>query len=221
MPRDSSETRARLLAEAERLFASSTIHQVTNREITEAAGQKNASALNYHFGSRGDLLLEILRAHGNELDAERGRRGAHLDVGSPTVDIIAALVEPYGAKLGDPSGRNYLTIVDQLREQIGQWRIGPAAGDVHLQRLLEILLGRPRGLPVEVREQRLLSMMLLMVAAMAARAREIESGAQPALDHDAFVANLTDMLVGVIEAPTSGDHAHPVAAGLQAAGPAT
>ena len=73
---------------------------------------------------------------------------------------------------------------------------------------------------LELREQRLLSMMLLMVAAMAARAREIEGGARPALDHDAFVANLTDMLVGVIEAPASSVRATPAAAGLQAAGPA-
>ena len=42
----------RLLREAERLFARRGLYQVKVREIIEAAGQRNVSALNYHFGSR-------------------------------------------------------------------------------------------------------------------------------------------------------------------------
>ena len=60
MPRDASETRERLLREAERLFASRGVHQATSREITEAAGQRNVSALTYHFGSRPSLLGAVL-----------------------------------------------------------------------------------------------------------------------------------------------------------------
>ena len=56
MPRDASDTRARLLAEAERLFAIRGVHETTTREITEAAGQRNVSAVTYHFGSRDALL---------------------------------------------------------------------------------------------------------------------------------------------------------------------
>ena len=52
MPRDATATNERLLREAERLFARRGLYQVTVREITEAAGQRNVSALNYHFGSR-------------------------------------------------------------------------------------------------------------------------------------------------------------------------
>ncbi|MCB1040403.1 MAG: TetR family transcriptional regulator, partial [Acidimicrobiales bacterium] len=43
-------TRARLLDEAERLLARRGIEGVTTREIVEAAEQRNASAVSYHFG---------------------------------------------------------------------------------------------------------------------------------------------------------------------------
>ena len=46
MPRNSSDTKARLLDHAEKMFAEDGIFAVTNRQITEAAGQKNESALN-------------------------------------------------------------------------------------------------------------------------------------------------------------------------------
>ncbi len=62
MPRDSTATKERLLREAERLFARRGLYQVTVREITEAAEQRNVSALSYHFGSREGLLDAILVA---------------------------------------------------------------------------------------------------------------------------------------------------------------
>lgn len=48
---DGSETRARLLVEAERLFAEVGVLQAATGDIVRAAGQRNASALTYHFGS--------------------------------------------------------------------------------------------------------------------------------------------------------------------------
>ena len=51
-------TRDRLLDEAERLFARGGVQGVTTREITEAAQQRNTSAVTYHFRSRQGLLLE-------------------------------------------------------------------------------------------------------------------------------------------------------------------
>jgi len=50
VPRDATGTRERLLAEARRLFATQGVFQTTSREIVEAAGQRNVSALTYNFG---------------------------------------------------------------------------------------------------------------------------------------------------------------------------
>ena len=46
------DTRERLLLTAEKLLGERGINGVSLREITREAGQRNASALHYHFGSR-------------------------------------------------------------------------------------------------------------------------------------------------------------------------
>lgn len=191
------------MAHAERLFASEGIHAVTNRQIIDAAEQKNVSALNYHFGSRDDLLLEILRSHGELLDMEREKWSDSLDDLSSTRDIVHALMVPYGEKLLEQRGRYYLLIVDQLRAHLGIWRRGVPSVDTHLQRLLELLVSRPTHLSAELREHRLISMMMLMTAAMAARAREVDEGGDLSPGPALFLASLTDMLVGIIDAPAT------------------
>ncbi len=53
-------TQERLLDEAEDLFARKGFYAVSVREITTAAGA-NLSAVNYHFGSKKNLYLEVFR----------------------------------------------------------------------------------------------------------------------------------------------------------------
>ena len=65
-----AETRARLLRAGERLFAEHGIHQVRLREINALAGQRNSSALHYHFGSREGLVEAILSEHQNAMDGD-------------------------------------------------------------------------------------------------------------------------------------------------------
>jgi hypothetical protein len=48
---------------------------------------------------------------------------------------------------------------------------------------------------------------MMMMTAMAERARIVDRGRTPELDRDAFVANLTDMIVGALEAPSRLDGA--------------
>ena len=53
-------TRDRLLNEAEELFAQRGYHAVSVREITKAA-ESNLAAINYHFGNKQNLYLEVFR----------------------------------------------------------------------------------------------------------------------------------------------------------------
>ena len=198
MPRDGSETRAALLDEAERLFAERGVWTVTNREITEAAGQKNVSALNYHFGSRAALLGAVLERRGRQLEERRALLLADVADGAPTRELVHVLVSVYAGALGTTAGLDYVRIVDQLRAGLADWRTGPTAGDVHLQRTLTTLEERPDAKP-EVRSQRLVAMMMLMVGMTAARAQAIAAGLDLAMDHDGFVESLTDILVAVLE----------------------
>lgn len=54
-------TRDRLLDKGERLFADKGYNAVSLREITSAAGT-HLAAVNYHFGSKENLYLEVFRA---------------------------------------------------------------------------------------------------------------------------------------------------------------
>src|SRR5260370_41916774 len=110
MPRDATDTRARLLREAERVFARRGVYQATVREILEAAGQRNVSALNYHFGSREGVLWAILRQHGDPLDEERGEMVGHPMDAMGTRDLVAALLVPLARPLRAPEGRDELRI---------------------------------------------------------------------------------------------------------------
>jgi AcrR family transcriptional regulator len=200
MPRDATATRERLLVEAERLFASRGVHQATSREITQAAGQRNVSALSYHFGSRTGVLHEILLRHGTPLDEQRASLLVEpLDV-QPTRALVAALLLPYAGRLATPSGRNYLRIVAQLSDQFAVWRVESELTPPHLRRILAALEARGGRDPAVARE-RVVAAIMLMTTATAERARQAEHAAPVELDHDRFLANLADMIVAGIEAP--------------------
>lgn len=212
MPRDSTATKARILREAERLFARRGVWQVTVRELTQAAGQRNVSAVNYHFGSREGVLDAILVQHGDPIDAERGRYLGAIGREAPTRDLVAALVVPYASSLATAEGRDYLRIVAQLTSQFATWRDkNPGVGPWLLE-ILELLEQRPADVPSLLRQERVVEMIMLMTAALAERARTIESKRPPELDEPTFVANLTDVLVGVLEAPVRGPLSGPFAA---------
>jgi AcrR family transcriptional regulator len=63
MARDGTPTRERLLDAAQHLFARRGVDAVPIRQINELAGQRNASALHYHFGSCQALLVAIVERH--------------------------------------------------------------------------------------------------------------------------------------------------------------
>ena len=51
------QTRMTLINAAEELFAQSGIDGVSLRQINVTAGQKNSSAVHYHFGSKESLII--------------------------------------------------------------------------------------------------------------------------------------------------------------------
>src|SRR5436190_9541867 len=147
MPRDATATKTVLLREAERLFARRGLYQVTVREILQAAGQRNVSAINYHFGSRDGVLNAILIRHGDPTDFARGELLARCGRDATSRELVAALVLPYAAHLATPSGRDYLRIVAQLAAGFNTWREPNPGTGPHLREILGVLEVRPQGLP--------------------------------------------------------------------------
>lgn len=213
MPRDASVTRLRLLDEAERLFATRGIHQPTVKEIVDAAGQRNASALSYHFGSRDGVLWAILQRHGDPLDEARLPLLLEPIENMDTRALVASLLVPLARLLHEASGRNYLRIVAQLTDRFEAWRV-PEHNPPNMRRVLGALEQRAHGAGAPVQRQRIVHSIMLMTAAMAERARAIDERTALDLDEAAFVSNLADMIVGGIEAPSGAPIAWPSSHGL-------
>ena len=195
MPRNSTDTKTRLLDHAEKMFAEDGVYAVTNRQITEAAGQKNESALNYHFGTRNELIIALLTRRGKELDDARSERLAQMGDNPTTRELVHLLVEVYANCLHTENGCHYLRIVDQLRGWMTDWEFIASFEDdnvhEHLRYILELL-------QKETDAQRVLAMIMLMTAMTASRAQQVSVGRKLPNTHDEYVETLTDMLTGVL-----------------------
>ena len=71
MPRDAGPTRDSLIEAGLRLFADRGIHAPLSAVVV-AAGQKNTSALHYHFGGREGLLAAITSVHNARIETATG-----------------------------------------------------------------------------------------------------------------------------------------------------
>jgi AcrR family transcriptional regulator len=91
----SPSTKERILTAAEALFAQRGFDGASLRQLTAAAGV-NLAAVNYHFGSKDNLVEEVFRRRLDQLNA---RRLAALEqvAGLPKTtveDILAAFIRP-------------------------------------------------------------------------------------------------------------------------------
>jgi AcrR family transcriptional regulator len=95
MPSD--QTRTAILAAAERLYADRGFSDVTLRDIV-AEANVNLAAVNYHFGSKDELIAELFVTRSLALNRERLRElRAAEEAGSgraDVADVLRALVGP-------------------------------------------------------------------------------------------------------------------------------
>lgn len=99
-------TRDAILAAAERLFAERGMYAVSNRQISEAAGQGNNAAACYHFGTRTELLRAIESKHRTTIEQLRAQMVADVGASPELRDWVGTLVRPltgHLAALGNPS----------------------------------------------------------------------------------------------------------------------
>ena len=82
-------TRDLLLDEAEDLFAQRGYHAVSVREITKAA-ESNLAAVNYHFGNKQNLYLEVFRSRWmpRASQIQQSFRQALKNNGNPTPNMV-------------------------------------------------------------------------------------------------------------------------------------
>src|SRR3954463_1530842 len=89
-----SSTQEAILVAAERLFAEHGMFAVSNRQVSEAAGQGNNAAVGYHFGAKADLVRAIEEKHRGPVERLRKQMVAELDEPVGMRDWVGCLVCP-------------------------------------------------------------------------------------------------------------------------------
>lgn len=123
-----SDTRERLVTVAEELMAERGVDAVELNDIRLAAGQRNRSAVNYHFGNRAGLVQAIRQRHGERINDERNRILDDLEARDAisTRTLIEAYINPLARTMRTRSGRNYLIILGDLTLRMGANRVLPS-----------------------------------------------------------------------------------------------
>jgi AcrR family transcriptional regulator len=103
---DAEATRARIVAVAEVLFAERGIDAVSLVEVGEAAGQRNRSAVQYHFGDKEGLLEAIREKHAPAIERRRTSMLDDLEArGAPSLrSLVEVLVLPIADKVWEGEG---------------------------------------------------------------------------------------------------------------------
>lgn len=111
-------TRGALLRAAERLFAELGIGPTSTRAILREAGQRNESALHYHFGGREGLIDALYSERGAQVALERERMLRELDASGEAQDVrrlcAVAVLPPVRIVRRDPEFALFLKVVGQL-----------------------------------------------------------------------------------------------------------
>ncbi|NGO68814.1 TetR/AcrR family transcriptional regulator [Streptomyces boncukensis] len=201
------ETREQILAAAERLFAERGVAAVSNRQVSEAAGQANNYAVGYHFGSKTELVLAVVRKHDQSVElrraeavaatrgSERVRDWVHCLV-RPTIDYLAALEPPtwlarfLAQAMTEPSLRAPILAANDGSPTLREVRAA-------LTRLLPMQ-------PEEVRDERSAMARHLLVHMCAERERALhEGGETPRATWEATGTGLIDAITAVFLAPAT------------------
>jgi len=187
---------------AERLFAARGYDGVSLRQIGAAAGNANHSAVQYHFGSKDQLVEAIFDYRLPHLDTRRRSLVAEREP-----DDLRTWVECYVLPIleqGEQDGSNYLSFVAMLQQSAEAHLFARISEDYRAstERFRDRMTVLLAHIPEPLRAHRLTQALAFSVHAAADRERSQASGA-PVLPFTVHVADLLDGLIGFLDAPVS------------------
>jgi len=194
-------TRDALLEHGALLFARHGVARVTARQVHEAAGARNESALHYHFGNIDGLVAEIIRVHVDAVEVRRAPLVDAIGAAGKTGDVrelVRALAVPISGDLDTPVGRAHLRIVAQLSHPALAYempfRVADAPSGTAVVKWLRRALGR---LPEAIRTERLALLRAQLISGFGLRAQLLDDQSrddEPTVNQF-FVENLVDVIV--------------------------
>jgi AcrR family transcriptional regulator len=191
-PRRSADGRLRLLAAAEQLLATGGLG-VPNREIVAAAGQRNRSAITYHFASRAGLIAAVREQHEVPVAEHREHLIARLPgpAARTTRQLVEAHVRPVVAEMlrCAPSSWARLSEVLQAEEPPA----GPAAAG-----LPSLMAAHLDHLPRPEAAGRVALTLRFLDSGLARWERERDLGGDAPLAP--YALTLTDLAVAMLDA---------------------
>ena len=209
-------TKEALISTAERLYAERGLDAVSMREITREAGQKNSTALQYHFSGKEALISAIVVRRMKDGDFRRLEFLHDLEVRGRLDDLrslAAAMVEPLAIGIRSPKRRpgergwvRFLSEV-QRRPEFDLVEISKAASDLGLRRVYTLLGKQLRHVPDVVLRQRFLIAMSQVVHGLAEidQMHERRGRSRQRFDVERAIENLIDMTAGALSAPVSSE----------------
>ena len=201
-------TRAALLRAAERLFAELGIGPTSTRAILREAGQRNESALQYHFGGREGLIDALYAERGAQVGDERERMLRELDASGDVQDVrrlcAVAVLPPVRIVRRDPDFALFLKVAgqvaflpsDALQDSATRFS-GASVAEVGSR--IRVQLPIPKALA----DRRIDLMHRMAVLALSQRA--LSGGSFEGPDADLFFETLVDAMGAVLEGPVSPD----------------
>jgi AcrR family transcriptional regulator len=203
----SADTRDAIMTAAERLYAEHGLVAVSNRQISEAAGQGNVAAVGYHFGTKAELVRAIMRRHAEAVERIRERMLDEIGDGPDVRDWVACMVMPgieHLASLGVPSWHARFAAQVMTDPVLRVLVTDEALTREPLWRMLRGLGGCVASVPADVRTERGAMARLLITHTCAERERALAegTGAHRTSWQDTAVA-LTDAVTGLLTAPVT------------------
>jgi AcrR family transcriptional regulator len=205
--RPRNDTRERLIRAAEQLFGDKGIHAVTLKEINAAAGQRNESALHYHFGSKSALVNAILINRASHIDRARVERVDALLAEGKECDldaILRAIFMPMADLLDKEEGVRFVRFLAQVLNDPdfdlpALATRGKLPGVTRANQLLVAAIG---DIPPEVAIQRQRFLVEMTVSSLAIWTRHNDAVGEET-QREFFIANLFDSIAGFLTAPVS------------------
>ena len=207
-----AETREAIMSSAERLFAEHGLSAVSSRQIGEAAGQGNVTAVSYHFGGKPGLVRAIMIKHGEAVDRIRQRYVDEIGDSHDVRDWVGALVRPVPVHLGSlgiPSWHARFAVQVMTDPLMRAIVTDEALVRTHLRQTLDGLGRCLHTLSAQVRAERGDMARHLIIHTCAERERALaEGGAALHSSWERTADALTDAIVGLLTAPVTAPHDH-------------
>ncbi|MEU5538326.1 TetR family transcriptional regulator [Streptomyces sp. NPDC020362] len=200
-------TRESILAAAERLFAEHGVYAVSNRQVSEAAGQGNNAAVGYHFGTKADLVRAVARRHAAPIEVLRERSLAAAAGSTDVRDWVDCLVRPvteHLAGLGSPTWYARFCAQVMTDPALHEIMVEESLTAPALRDAIDGLNRTLPALPAEVRTERGQMVRALILHTCAERERALAEGAPtPRTTWSEVATGLADAIVGLWLAPVT------------------